>query len=311
MTKPSFKIKTLEQKADYGRFVLEPLESGSAHTLGNALRRVLLTSLEGAAIVEVKIDGVRHRFSTIKGMKEEVIQLLLNLKEIRLEFKGKDEAKLTFNKIGPGKLTAGEIKAPASVKIVNPKITIATLADKKTRLKGEAMVTHGFGYSLAEERKSDRLGVMPLDATFTPVTRVNYRVEATRVGRRTNLDKLIIEIWTDATIKPKEALKKAAEILVTYFDQIVNPVVLKKKKKEVKEEKEVFKLTVEELGLATRVANALRKGGFKTVGDLAKATEVDVIKVKNLGTKSLDVIKKKLKEKKVTLGENHEASKKK
>lgn len=310
MLKLTFKIKTLEQKSDYGRFVLEPLEQGYGQTLGNALRRVLLTSLEGAAITQVKIEGVRHPFSTIKGVKEDVIELLLNLKEVRLKFAGKGEEKLTLDKKGPGKVTAGEIKTPASVKIVNPGLGIATLSDKKTRLKMEMKVTHGFGYSLAEERKQKSFGVIPLDAIFTPVTRVNYRVETTRVGRRTDFDKLIMEIWTDATVKPKDALEKAAEILVAYFDQVVHPIVVKQEKKEVKEEKESLKLTVEELGLATRVANALRKGGFKTVADLADASEEDIVKVKNLGSKSLELIKRKLKNKGVKIGENSEASKK-
>lgn len=306
MLKLTFKIKTLERKSDYGRFVLEPLEQGYGHTLGNALRRVLLTSLEGAAISQVKIEGVRHRFSTIKGVKEDAIELLLNLKEVRLKFTGKGKEKLTLDKKGPGKVTAGKIKAPASIQIVNPGLLIATLSDKKTRLKMEMEVTHGFGYSLAAERKPKSLGVVSLDAIFTPVTRVNYRVETTRVGRRTDFDKLIMEIWTDATVKPKDALEKAAEILVAYFDQIVHPVVVKQEKKKVKEEKEALKLTVEELGLATRVANALRKGGFETLTDLAHSSEEDIIKVKNLGSKSLELIKRKLKDKGVKIGENRQ-----
>lgn len=310
MLKPTFKIKTLERKSDYGRFVLEPLEQGYGHTLGNALRRVLLTSLEGAAITQVKIDGARHRFSTIKGIKEDAIELLLNLKEVRLKFTGKGKEKMTLDKKGPGKVTAADIKAPATIEIVNPKLKIATLSDKKTRLKMEMGVVHGFAYSLAEERKPKSLNIIPLDAGFTPVTRVNYRVETTRVGRRTDFDKLIMEIWTDATIKPKDALEKAAEFLVAYFDQIIHPVIVKQKKKDVREEKEALKLTVEELGLATRVANALRKGGFETVADLAHGSEEDIVKVKNLGDKSLDLIRKKLKNKGVKIGENSGASKK-
>lgn len=305
MRKPSFKIKAQEARADYGRFVLEPLEQGFGHTLGNALRRVLLTNLEGAAIVEAKINSIRHRFSTIKGLKEDVIALLLNLKEVRLKYTGEGEETIRLDKKGPGKVTAADLITPATVQIVNPKLGIATLADKKTHLKGEFKVKRGLGFLLAEERTSRSLGVIPLDAIFTPVTRVNYRVEATRVGRRTDFDKLIIEIWTDETLKPKDALEKAAEILVAFFDQIVHPVVVKKAKKVVKEDNEALKLTVEELGLATRVANALRKGGFKTVGDLARASKEDIMKVKNLGSKSLELIKKKLKNKGVKLGEKN------
>ena len=294
----------------FGKFTIQPLNQGFGITIGNALRRVLLTSLEGAAITEVKIAGIRHSFSTIKGIKEDVINLLLNLKEITLKFTGKGEEKLTFHKKGPGKLTAGDIKTPASITIINTKLKIATLSDKKSELKGEMKVSHGLGYSLAEERKSESLGVIPIDAIFTPITRVNYRVETTRVGRQTDFDRLIIEIWADGTIKPKDALKKAGEILLAHFNQVVNPVVVKKKKEKVKEDNEALKLTVEELGLATRVANALRKGGFETVGDLAKADKADIIKVKNLGAKSLGLIEKKLKNKGVKIGEDSEASKK-
>lgn len=312
MFKPSFKIKKIEEKIDYGRFIIEPLEQGYGQTLGNALRRVLLSSLQGAAIVEAKIDGVKHRFSTIKGVKEDVVDILLNFKQIRIKFTGKDKEKLTFNKKGPGKFEASDIKAPASVKIINLKQKIATLADKKTRIKGELIVKQGYGYSLAEERKAESLGIIPLDAIFSPVTRVNYRVEATRVGRRTDLDKLILEIWTDGTIKPKKSLEKAAAILVSYFKQVVKPVTVEEPKEEIKEENnEVLKLTVEELGLATRVVNALRKAGFKTVADLVKSSKGEIFKVKNLGTKSLGLIAKKLETLGVNTGENYAASKEK
>jgi DNA-directed RNA polymerase subunit alpha len=305
MIKPSFIIKLEEERPDYGKFVIEPLEQGYGQTIGNSLRRCLLTSISGAAVTKVKIEGVQHPFSTLAGMREDIVELILNIKRIKVIYNGDKEAKLTLTAKGPGEVKAGNIKIPANVKIVNKDLVLAKLADKTSKLNMEMWVKSGYGYSLAEESKSEALGVISVDAIYTPVVKVNYKVEATRVGRRTDFDKLILEIWTKKTIKPREALEKAAKILVGFFEQVYNPVVSKEKEQvvEKREENEFLKLTVEELNLPTRIANALRRGGYPTVKDLVQAKIADLSKVKNLGVKSIDIVNKKLKEKGVSLRE--------
>lgn len=297
-----FETKKVKETADFGEFVIEPLKKGFGYTLGNALRRVLLTDLPGAAVTQVKINGVRHQFSTLEGLKEDIIEFILNLKQLCLKYQGAKPVKLSLDVAGPRKVKASDIKAPAEVEIINKNHVLGNLATKKDRLKAEITVESGLGYLPAEERKSDKLGVIPVDASFSPIRRVNYRVEATRVGRRTDLDRLVIEITTNGTIKPREALKEAARIVVAYFHQIVSP----KKAPKKKEEKQTFglgllELTVEELDLPTRIANALRKGGYGTLGDLTAASKEDLTKVKNLGEKSIKVIEAALKKKEVSL----------
>ena len=231
MIKPSFKITTSKEGKDYGKFILEPLEQGYGHTVGNALRRCLLTSLQGAAVRKVKINGIHHQFSTIEGLKEDVVDLILNLKQLKVACKSKDEVKLTLKASGPKEVKAKDIKTPPEVKIINKDLHIAKLADEKSKLEMEIYIQNGLGYSPAEEVKSSTLGIIPVDASFSPVKRVNYKVEATRVGRRTDFDKLILEIWTSGAIKPKEALEEAAKILVSFFKQIFEPVLKKSRKK--------------------------------------------------------------------------------
>jgi DNA-directed RNA polymerase subunit alpha len=295
MFEPLFNIKTEQENAEFGKFVIEPLEQGFGHTLGNSLRRVLLTSLPGAAITQIKINGVKHKFSTLEGMSEDVVDLILNLKQVRLKYEGEKPIKLELDKNGPGQIKAGDIKTPANIQVINKDHVLASLADKKSRLKIEMVVERGFGYLPAETRKSDKLGVIFLDAAFSPVRRVNYQVEATRVGQRTDFDKLIMEITTDGTIKPKEALKSSAKILIAFFNQVVQP-----KKMDVKEEKkpqiddEVTKLTLEELDLPTRIVNALRRTGYGTVSDLMAIKLADLAKIKNLGEKSIKIIQSAL-----------------
>lgn len=295
MFEPLFNIKTEQENAEFGKFVIEPLEQGFGHTLGNSLRRVLLTSLPGAAITQIKINGVKHKFSTLEGMSEDVVDLILNLKQVRLKYEGEKPIKLELDKNGPGQIKAGDIKTPANIQVINKDYVLASLADKKSRLKIEMVVERGFGYLPAETRKSDKLGVIFLDAAFSSVKRVNYQVEATRVGQRTDFDKLIMEITTDGTIKPKEALKSSAKILIAFFNQVVQP-----KKMDVKEEKkpqiddEVTKLTLEELDLPTRIVNALRRTGYGTVSDLMAIKLADLAKIKNLGEKSIKIIQSAL-----------------
>jgi len=303
MIKPSFKIKTEKKEKNYARFIIEPLEQGYGDTLGNSLRRCLLTSIPGAAVTKVKIEGVKHSFSTLEGMKEDVVELVLNLKQIKVGYKkGKEEIKLTLEAKGPGEVKAKDIKTPGDIEIVNGDLLLAKLADKKSNLKMDLWVNSGYGYSLADEQKAEAIGLIPVDAIFSPIIRVNYKVESTRVGRRTDFDRLILEIWTDGTVEPKQALEQAAEILAGFFEQVYHPVVVEEKKEEKEEENnEILDLTVEELNLPTRIANALRKGGYPTVKALIEANKDDLVDVKNIGVKSIKIVNKKLKDKGVCL----------
>ena len=304
MNEPMFEIKQEESKGDYGKFVISPLEQGYGDTLGNSLRRVLLTSLAGAAVTTVRLSGVRHQFSTLKGMKEDVVEFLLNLKKVRFSYSGEKSAKATLSVKESGEVKAKDIKVPASVKIANPELVLATL-NKGAKLEAEMEIESGVGYSPAEERAGGTIGLIPLDAAFSPVRRVNYKVEETRVGRLTNYDKLILELWTDGTATAKEAVVLAAKILVSYFNQIVSPkkVEKKEKKEEIDAIGPIGKLSVEEIGLPTRVANALVKAGHETVEQLAKTKKEDLVKVRNLGEKSIKIISVALAEKGVKFGE--------
>lgn len=304
MNEPMFEIKAEKEEKNYGKFIISPLEQGYGDTLGNSLRRVLLTSLPGAAITTVRISGVKHQFSTLKGMKEDVVEFLLNLKKVRFSYSGDKSVKATLSVKESGEVKAKDIKVPATIKIANPEMVLAVL-NKGAKLEAEMEIETGAGYSPAEERESGTIGLIPLDAAFSPVARVNYKVEETRVGRLTNYDKLNLEIWTDGAITPKNALVEASKILVSYFNQIVSPkkVVRKEEKKEEDTIGPIGKLSVEEIGLPTRVANALIKAEYETVEDLAKAKKEDLIKVRNLGEKSIKIISVALAEKGVKFGE--------
>lgn len=304
MSDPNFGIKPDVEKAGYGKFIIEPLEQGYGQTLGNSLRRVLLVSLPGSAITSVKITGVKHQFSTVPGLKEDVTEFILNLKKVRLVLEGSEIATLKLSKKGLGEVTAADIEAPAGVSIVNPDLVLGTLADKKSELEAEMTVSRGFGYVPADEKHSDEVGMIPVDALYTPVTRVNYHVEATRVGRMTNLDRLVLEIWTDETIAPMDAVKSAAKILVSYFLQVYEPTA-----QGVSESvavtptisDEILKMRIEELDIPTRIVNALANGSIETVGQLLGAPRGELMKIKNLGVKSLSVVEDKLREKGVAL----------
>lgn len=304
MTDPNFQIKTEVEKADYGKFIIEPLEQGYGQTLGNSLRRVLLASLPGSAIKSIKIAGVKHQFSALPGLKEDIVEFILNLKKVRLSSESAEAVKMTISKTGPGVVTAGDIETAAGVTIVNPDMVLGTLSDKKSILEAELTVGRGYGYVPAEENRVEELGSIPLDALYTPVIRVNYRVEATRVGRMTNLDKLVLEIWTDATIKPSMALKMASKILVSFFMQVYEPkVVVAPETVTVTPaiSDEILKMRIEELDIPTRIVNSLGKGGIETIGQLLGTPKAELLKIKNLGAKSLTVVEEKLKEKGVAL----------
>lgn len=302
MNEPIFQITEQEKKANYGKFILSPLEAGYGNTLGNALRRVLFTSLPGSAITQVKIAGVKHQFSSLKGMKEDVIEFLLNLKKVRIFYNEEKPIKASLEVKGPGEIRAKSIKIDPPAKIANPDLILAYL-NKDSTLNVKMDVELGVGYSSFDERKTDEIGVIPMDAVFTPIVRVNYKVEETRVGRLTNYDRLVLEIWTDGTIDPKQALLKAANILVSYFMQIVSPKKIEKEDDTNKEDDLglVGKLSVEEINLPTRVANALIKAGYDTVEDLVKAERSKLVKVRNLGEKSVKIIEAALGEKGLSL----------
>lgn len=304
MLDPNFKVKIDEQSDDFGRLIIEPLDPGYAHTLGNALRRVLLSSLEGVAVTSVTIDGVKHQFQTLDGLKEDIVELILNLKKLRVNLTDGNKAVLKLSKNGPGEVRAKDIEAPSNVEVINTDLYLGTLADKKSELNAEITVEKGFGYSLADERKTGVIGVIPVDASFTPVVRVNYRQEATRVGRQTNLDRLVVEIWTDGSMTALEASKRAAKILVSYFLQIYEP---KAESAQVSVavtpsvSDDVLKMLIEELDLPTRLENALKNGSIETVGQLLGTPRKELLKIKNLGGKSLGIVEEKLREKGVAL----------
>lgn len=306
MTKPQFTLKTEEEKPDYGKYIIEPLPQGFGDTLGNALRRVLYTAIKGSALTSVKIAGVNHQFTTLEGMHEDIVQLILALKQVRTAYAGDKPAKIILEATGPGMVKAAKFETPAEVTVINPEFVLASLADKSSKLELEATVESGYGYSPAEDRKSSTVGVIPLDAAFTPVIRVNYKVEATRIGRITNFDKLILEITTDGTVAPHKALVSAAQTLANYFNGIVNPETTDaiSISGNVASKLPVgSNISVEELDLPTRIANALQKAGFATVADLLAVTRPQLSKVKNLGGKSVEIIEKALKERNFDLAQ--------
>jgi len=297
MTQLKFKTTIKKKEKNYAEFVLSPLNKGYGHTLGNALRRTLLTSITGAGISQIKINGVRHQFSTLKGLKEDIVEFCLNIKEIRIKIKrGEGPFKITLDVRGPKTITAADIKTPAEVEIVNKKLVLGHLADKKSHLKAEMKVERGVGYQPVQE-KEKKIGVIPLDVIFTPILKSTYEVKPIRVGQRTDFDQLILKVWTDGTIDPREALEQAAKILSSQFQQIYAPSFDKEDKEEKEEiSAELKRTSVEEI-VPTRIANALAKAGFNTIEDLLKAKKEDLLKVKNFGEKSLTILKKSLKKK--------------
>ncbi len=285
-----FEIKQESKGADYGKFVLSPLEQGYGLTIGNSLRRVLLTSLTGTAATSVRIAGVKHQFSTLSGMKEDIVEFILNLKKVRFLGTTDKPVKATIEVTKPGEFTAKDIKVGGVIKVANPELVLGTLS-KGAKFSAEITLESGVGYSPAENRPAGTIGLIPVDASFSPVKRVSYKVEETRVGRLTNYDKLTLEIWADGTINPVDALAESAKTLLSYFGQIVNPKKIEKPTEEKKDDLGLTgKLSVEEIGLPTRVANALIKAGFETVEQLAYAKKTDLVKVRNLGEKSLKII---------------------
>jgi DNA-directed RNA polymerase subunit alpha len=300
---PTFTVVEKEVSGEVATLVIEPLEQGYGHTLGNSLRRVMLSSLPGHAITKVRITGVDHQFTTLEGMKEDVVELILNLKEVRIKADASATGTIRLDVKGPREVTAADIACEGGFEVVNTDKVLATLTAGKT-LKVEMTVEPGVGYVMATERKDISIGEIPVDALFSPVIKVSYDVEATRVGRRTDFDRILLHVQTNGSIQPIEAVQQSAQILARQFTQVYSPTLPAAAQEETKlspEEAEVMRLTVEELDLPTRIANALRKGGFKTVGDLSGAPRDVVAKVKNLGGKSVDLIDEALKKKGVSL----------
>lgn len=308
MIDSTFKVKEEKNTPDYGEYVIEPLEPGYGHTVGNALRRVLLASIPGAAVTSVKISGVKHKFSTVPGLKENIVDFLLNIKGINFRFSSssKTSATVKLSVKGQKDITAGDLESSDGVEVVNKDHYLGSLADKKAKLDMELTVEKGYGYSLAEERRLNSLGVVTTDAIFTPIRRVNYSVEATRVGRQTNLDKLVLNIWTNGTISPKDALTEAAKILSSYFLQVYEPKASHSLPTEgvaisPSVSEDILKLTVDELDLPTRIYNSLRNANIETVGQLLGVSKKDLMTMRNMGGKSVAIIEEKLREKGISL----------
>lgn len=306
MVSPTFKIKEEKVAGDYGEFIIEPLEPGYGHTLGNALRRVLLVSIPGAAVTSVKIGGVKHKFSTVPGLKENVVDLLLNIKGLNFKLlDSKTSSTVKLNVKGPKEVTGADFELSEDVEIVNKDHYVGALTDKKGKLEIELTVEKGLGYSVAEDRKIATLGVLPTDAVFTPVTRVNYDVSATRVGRQTNLDKLVLKIWTNGVVAPREALDEAARVLAAYFFHVYEPKATTAPEVPATSSSPysdtLLKMTIDELDLPTRIYNSLRNGGIETVGQLLDTPRKELISMRNMGGKSIAVIEEKLNEKGISL----------
>ncbi|MCR4403432.1 MAG: DNA-directed RNA polymerase subunit alpha [Firmicutes bacterium] len=293
------RIECQEATEEYGKFVVEPLERGYGITLGNALRRVLLSSLPGAAVTSVKIEGVLHEFSVIPGVVEDTIDILLNLKGLLVKLHSDGPKIVRIEAQGEGEVRAADIIADPDVEILNPELHIATL-DKDGRLFAEITIEKGRGYVPAEKRRTEPvIGVIPMDSIFTPVRKVNYQVENTRVGQVTDYDRLILEVWTDGSISPKEATSLAARIisshlaLFTSLTETADRVEMMVEKAEDEKDK-ILDMPIEELDLSVRSYNCLKRAGINTVQELIRKTEEDMMKVRNLGKKSLEEVKGKL-----------------
>jgi len=294
-----FHINTVKSSESYGKYELTPLIGGFGHTVGNSLRRVLFITVPGAAITRIKVSRTNHLFSTLSGVKEDMVEISLNLKKIKFKYDKDEPINLKLNKSGPGIVTAADILDNDLCRVVNPDQHIATLANKKTSLKMKLTVESGVGYTMAKEQETNVTGEIILDATFTPVTKVNYWVEPTRLAKKSNFDKLIMEIWTDGSIDPLKALKLAAKKLIDSLSQIFDP-------KEFEEEVVTLEISpifsakdmsIEEIELPLRVTNALKKADYTTIESLTKDGRLQVGKAKNVGEKSLKIIDQWLKKK--------------
>ena len=303
--KPNIEIAEISADKKYGRFVIEPLERGYGETLGNSLRRIMLSSLPGAAVSQVKIAGVLHEFTTIPGVKEDVTEIVMNIKELAIRNNSQtNEPKIAYIDFsGEGVVTAGDIHVDQDVEIMNPDLVIATLDSSDSKLYMELTITKGRGYVDAEKNTVDNsaVGVIPIDSIYTPVRKCNFTVENTRVGQVTDFDKLILEIWTDGSISPSEGVSIGAKIMQEHLnlfvelDDSAEGMEIMVEKEENQKEK-ALEMTIEELELSVRSFNCLKRASINTVEELTHKTEEDMMKVRNLGKKSLDEVKNKLEE---------------
>ena len=298
--KPNIECLEIDEANNYAKFVCEPLERGYGVTIGNSLRRILLSSLPGCAITSAKIEGVLHEFSTIPNVVEDVPELIVNLKNVRLKFNENEEKVLRINFKGEGEVTAGDIQTDGTVEILNPDLHIATVAEGGS-LVMEMTADRGRGYNSSEKNKKPNqdISVLPIDSIYTPVKKVNYHVENTRVGQMVDYDKLTIEVWTDGSLKAHEALSLAAKVMTGHLELFIDLSEATKntkvmvEKEESKKEK-VLEMSIEDLELSVRSFNCLKRANIATVEDLANKTESDMMKVRNLGKKSLDEVTNKL-----------------
>ena len=310
--KPTIECIFSEEDSNYGKFVVEPLERGYGTTLGNSLRRILLSSLPGVAVTSVKIDGILHEFSTIPGVKEDVTEIILNLKRLAVKLNGENTKRVLINAIGPKEVTAADILGDSDVEIFNPDLHIATLEENATLIM-EINLARGRGYVPAEMNKDENtpISVIPTDSIYTPVKKVNFTVENTRVGQVTDYDKLILEIWTDGSITTSEGVSIGAKIMqehlslfVELTDSTENLEIMVEKEENQKEK--ALEMTIEELELSVRSFNCLKRAAINTVEELTHRSEEDMMKVRNLGKKSLDEVKHKLEELGLSLRQSDE-----
>lgn len=300
--KPTIECIFSNEDSNYGKFVVEPLERGYGTTLGNSLRRILLSSLPGVAVTSVKIDGILHEFSTIPGVKEDVTEIILNLKKLAIKLNGENTKRVLINAIGPKEVTAADILGDSDVEIFNPELHIATLEENATLIM-EINLARGRGYVSADVNKDENtpISVIPTDSIYTPVRKVNFTVENTRVGQVTDYDKLILEIWTDGSITPSEGVSIGAKIMQEHLSLFVEltdsaeGMEIMVEKEEHQKEK-ALEMTIEELELSVRSFNCLKRAAINTVEELTHRSEEDMMKVRNLGKKSLDEVKHKLEE---------------
>ncbi|EJE99609.1 DNA-directed RNA polymerase subunit alpha [Liquorilactobacillus mali] len=296
------KIHKIEENLDYGKFVVEPLERGYGTTLGNSLRRILLSSLPGAAITDIQIDGVLHEFSTIKGVLEDVTQIILNLKKVALRIDSEENQTLEINVAGPVEVTAGDIQGSSDVEVLNSDLYICTVAEGAS-FHVRMTANTGRGYVSADDNKARAddmpIGVLPIDSIYTPIERVNYQVEKARVGQKDDFDKLTLDVWTNGAVTPSEAISLSAKILTEHLtlfvdltDEAKNAEIMVEKEETHKEK--MLEMTIEELDLSVRSYNCLKRAGINTVQELTNKSEADMMKVRNLGRKSLEEVKNKL-----------------
>lgn len=298
--KPRLECIEKAEDGSYGKFVIQPLERGYGTTLGNAMRRILLSSLPGAAVTAVKIEGVVHEFSTVPNVKEDVMEIILNLKSLAIRAEGELPATVIIDVLGPALVTAADIRSDGSVEVINKDHHIATVSEGG-RFYVELTVDRGRGYISADKNKaySTSIGMLPLDAIYTPISRVNYTIENTRVGQITDYDKLTLEIWTNGTITPDEAISLSAKILIEHFKLFLSltdhadKVEIMVEKEEDNKDK-VLEMTIEELDLSVRSYNCLKRAGINSVQELVLKSEEDMMKVRNLGKKSLEEVQQKL-----------------